>query len=373
MDSVKDTGPLDWRIAIVGQDGRPTPEFQRRWATQRTNNGLIGTIAFGVGAPLATPKPDDGAEYVNTATTPYTVFLGNGGTWHQAGVVAFTDLTDAPHTYTANALALLRVKSTVNGVEFVTQSGALDSLGSPASGQLLQRGVSTWALVTISTVLDTISSTRGTVLFRGASAWSALTPGTSGNVLTTAGAGADPGWVAPSGGGGGALTLISKVITVASQTSVTFTAIPASFTDLIISISGKVNNLGSGNVNIQGRFNNDSGANYDWALMQLFTTGDVRSDNYSDTSAVLGTINTTSVANQASMVEIVIGNYGGTTFFKWANTSSGFRFSTTGGSMRPNFGTADWHSTAAISRVDLFPAGGASFTDGTSVALYGRG
>lgn len=199
MAAAKDLGPLDWKAPIVDSQGRPSPEFQRRWNLQRNNNALIGTITFGVVPPTGTPQ--DGAEYVNTATTPYTVFLGKGGSWHQAGAVAFTDLDDVPHTYAAHGLALLRVKATADGVEFATQSAALDSLGAPANGQLLQRAAGLWALVTLSTVLDTISSTRGTVLFRGAAAWSALAPGVAGNVLATAGAGADPSWVAPGGGG----------------------------------------------------------------------------------------------------------------------------------------------------------------------------
>lgn len=54
-----------------------------------------------------------------------------------------------------------------------------------------------------SAILDQISTTRGTVLFRGASNWQGLGPGTSGQVLQTNGAGADPTWVTPTGGGGG--------------------------------------------------------------------------------------------------------------------------------------------------------------------------
>lgn len=40
--AVENLGPLDWRIPIVTTDGRPTAEFQRRWATQVDNNTDIG-------------------------------------------------------------------------------------------------------------------------------------------------------------------------------------------------------------------------------------------------------------------------------------------------------------------------------------------
>jgi hypothetical protein len=172
MDTPKDTGPLDWRIAIVGQDGRPTPEFQRRWATQRSNNALIGTITFGSGAPSG--KPDDGAEYVDTDATPPALYVGHSGTWLKIGPFKFVQLSDVPNSYTGAGSKLLRVNSGANAVEFAA----------------------------LSSVLDGISSTRGTILYRGASGWTALAPGTAGNVLQTGGAGADPSWVAGGGGGG---------------------------------------------------------------------------------------------------------------------------------------------------------------------------
>jgi hypothetical protein len=83
-DTVKDTGPLDWRIAIVSKDGRPTPEFQRRWATQRVNNGLISVPTFGTGTPPVDPVPDDGAEFIDQSTNPYTIYVAIDGKWHQA-------------------------------------------------------------------------------------------------------------------------------------------------------------------------------------------------------------------------------------------------------------------------------------------------
>lgn len=51
-------------------------------------------------------------------------------------------------------------------------------------------------------ILDEITATRGAVLYRGLGGWAALLPGTAGYLLSTNGAGADPAWIAPSGGGG---------------------------------------------------------------------------------------------------------------------------------------------------------------------------
>lgn len=56
-------------------------------------------------------------------------------------------------------------------------------------------------------VLDAISTTQGAVLYRDASDWVALAPGTSGQVLKTNGAGANPSWGAASSvAAGSALT-----------------------------------------------------------------------------------------------------------------------------------------------------------------------
>ncbi len=46
----------------------------------------------------------------------------------------------------------------------------------------------------IQALLDSISSTQGSILYRNASDWVALAPGTSGQALTTGGAGANPSW-----------------------------------------------------------------------------------------------------------------------------------------------------------------------------------
>lgn len=57
--------------------------------------------------------------------------------------------------------------------------------------------------LTITQVLDAVGSTRGSVLYRGASGWAIVTPGTSGQVLTSNGSGADPSYQDATGSGGG--------------------------------------------------------------------------------------------------------------------------------------------------------------------------
>lgn len=171
----KDTGPLDWRIAIVDTSGRPTQEFQRKWATQRANNALIGSVTFGTGVPPTTPVPENGAEYVDTTKEPWVLYIGDNGVWNVVGVQDFTDLTDVPGNYTSSGSHLVRVNGNATGLEFIT----------------------------VSTGLDTIGNVTGDLLVRGNSTWDVLAPGNSTTVLTSNGAGLKPSWQASSGGGGG--------------------------------------------------------------------------------------------------------------------------------------------------------------------------
>jgi len=55
---------------------------------------------------------------------------------------------------------------------------------------------------TVGNLLDSLTTTRGSIIIRGASGWTALVPDTAGYVLTDGGVGADPYWAAGGGGGG---------------------------------------------------------------------------------------------------------------------------------------------------------------------------
>lgn len=72
---------------------------------------------------------------------------------------------------------------------------------------------------TLSSLLDAaFGTTQGAILYRGAGGWASLAPGTSGYVLRTNGSGANPSWVAPSGGGGGISTIVGAGVSSSSST-----------------------------------------------------------------------------------------------------------------------------------------------------------
>lgn len=100
--------------------------------------------------------------------------------------------------------------NSVDTAELVDGSVTAAKLATIADGTVLSNvsgGVATPSANTLTQVLDgTTSNTQGSILYRGASAWSALGPGTSGQVLSTNGAGANPSWVTGGGGGGTNLT-----------------------------------------------------------------------------------------------------------------------------------------------------------------------
>jgi hypothetical protein len=69
--------------------------------------------------------------------------------------------------------------------------------------------------LTVSAVLDFGGTTRGSIYYRGASGWAILTPGASGTVLKSNGAGADPAWDTVAGSGdvvGPASSVASEIV-----------------------------------------------------------------------------------------------------------------------------------------------------------------
>lgn len=84
------------------------------------------------------------------------------------------------------------------------------------------------------TALAAISGVQGDIIYRNATQWVRLGAGSSGQLLQSGGAGANPAWATPSASGaGGVWTLHQAVTTTAAQTSQAFTGL-AGATDIMI-------------------------------------------------------------------------------------------------------------------------------------------
>lgn len=99
-----------------------------------------------------------------------------------------------------------------SGVPSATQPGFGDISGNTSLSQLpvigsnailsnVTGGSATPLGNSLTSLIDTIGSTHGDILYRNASSWVVLAPGSSGQVLQTAGAAANPSWQTVSGTG----------------------------------------------------------------------------------------------------------------------------------------------------------------------------
>lgn len=142
-----------------------------------------------------------------------------------------------------------------------------------------------------------------------------------------------------------------------NSTSVTFSSIPGTYTDLVVVVAGTFTTGSTNNVNLQ--FNGDTGSNYSWT--RLLGSGSAASSyQASDVEIDIGLISSTAQSNTIAHIQ----NYSNATTYKTAigrgNTSE---------YVQTSIGT--WRNTAAITSVKIQSA--ATFASGTVFTLYGIG
>ena len=143
---------------------------------------LISVATLMRGQPPTIPTPTTVAVMKNgtTLTAGFTIGASNtislgGGTISGSG------------TFDMSAMTV--IYSSVSAHYFLV--GPTSGTGSAS-----YRAITSADLPAISSLLDGISTTRGTILERGSSIWGAIAPGTNGFVFTSAGSGNDPTWTA---------------------------------------------------------------------------------------------------------------------------------------------------------------------------------
>ncbi len=172
-----------------------------------------------------------------------------------------------------------------------------------------------------------------------------------------------------------ALSVIETIVADGAGSTIDFQSIPDTFQHLFI--------LGAGamagailEANLEVRFNNDSGGNYN--------EQDAGGDNASAVAAaaaaaneiLMGQIKAASgSANHASQFQAYIANYKDTTFFKTIMGQSGHIPNSTVANFAVRHAAGIWLDASAITRVTLLSTTGSSgnFVSGSTYTLYGLG
>jgi hypothetical protein len=207
-------GQTNWNTAFTERrqwDGGGTNLVA---ATGRSSLGL-GTLATQNGTFAGSSSGTNTGDQVITSasdSTSHTLTLSalGGSLRVQEGSNINLATTGTPEA------AVLTINSTTVGVTdgdksdiTVSGSGATWTIKNGAITLAKQANISTQSLLGrnsagtgtpevlgISTVLDWIATTQGSILYRGASGWVVLPPGVVGQVLQSGGTGADPLWAA---------------------------------------------------------------------------------------------------------------------------------------------------------------------------------
>lgn len=143
-----------------------------------------------------------------------------------------------------------------------------------------------------------------------------------------------------------------------AQSTVTFTSISQSYTDLMIVVAGTIS---SGSY-LSFRFNGDTGTNYSNTEMEQYSTSSIGSARNTTVSYLY---NGSFQTGQSNSITHIL-NYSNTTTNKTAITRSTYTTSGIKGSI------GLWRNTAAISTIEIGNGGGAStYGVGTTLTLYG--
>lgn len=180
-------------------------------------------------------------------------------------------------------------------------------------------------------------------------------------------------WVAqaPSVGSTPAMTLISEVVTSASQANVTFSSISGSYRDLVIVVRGRSDAAGVNVATVYLQFNSDTGSNYMYEELRYAGTASAIGQSTAQTQLAIKEIPAaTATANYAGWVESRVYDYRGTTFYKVTGTRAGGHLSTSSNNNEVTLHSGQWLSTSAITAVKVFLSAG-NFVNNSVVSLYG--
>lgn len=162
--------------------------------------------------------------------------------------------------------------------------------------------------------------------------------------------------------------LFTNTVSGTSTNTITYSSIPATYTDLEISILGR-GLTASNYADVIVQFNGDSGSNYSRTRIYGNGSSTASDRQLSSGSWGLGLIPAASnAANAAGDIRIMINSYARTTSWKSMLAVTGSESNNGIGFTEVNVGS--WRSTAAINSISIFSTPG-NFAAGTVVTIWG--
>lgn len=161
---------------------------------------------------------------------------------------------------------------------------------------------------------------------------------------------------------------IGNVTLTGTSSSVSFTSISGSYTDLVI--LSKFAFDGSSQRQIRMRFNDDTGSNYYEVRYLLGVDNTVittRNAPGTSMNVATGPAYAGGVDNGFCTAEMNINNYASTAFSKIVFTPQGFQDTTQYG--EAGYKVGQWWSTSAITKIQMYPSSG-NFRTGSTFTLY---
>lgn len=164
-------------------------------------------------------------------------------------------------------------------------------------------------------------------------------------------------------------TFIQNYILTSNQTTVTFGSIPATYTDLKLVISGRLNNAAS-TTGFYIFFNNSNTAVYSDTYIQGSGTAVGGSRETNNVAAYQTQVNANaSTGSMFGSVDIYIPNYANTSYNKsWV--TAGVTENNAATSYQ-NLTAGLWRNTAAISSISVSSYGNGDWLTNSSFTLYG--
>jgi len=203
---------------------------------------------------------------------------------------------------------------------------------------------------------------------------------TNGSTFTFSGVSGPTGPTGATGatgaaGASGALVQIAQVVVTTPQATITFSSIPGTYTDLVLTLCGRDTSSAVTQQGARIQFNGDTNTGNYLTTAYRTINGSNPPYGFAPTITSAGVVfqgipGVSGNANATGMGELVISNYAGTAFYKTGHSKYSYYYDSTPSMEAGNFGII-WKSTAAITGIVI---GGVTtaFDTGTVATLYGR-